>query len=147
MRWQFWNSSNKWDILNTSWLNVCTFLDIDDVSILWFKSRATCRDSICLIFSNKSSYWEDAVGWCLNSINAFIIFWLIWIAVELRKMAETINVPCSVNAKGGFRVPPQLDVPNWNFQILRPQFQNLISIWIYGYSRVLYGYIIINMDI
>jgi hypothetical protein len=32
--------------------------------------------------------------------------------------------PCSVNARGGFRVPPQLDVPKWNFKFCSSSADN-----------------------
>jgi hypothetical protein len=36
----------------------------------------------------------------------------------LRRIPESIATPCSVIARGSFRVSPQLDVPKWNFKLL-----------------------------
>lgn len=37
-------------------------------------------------------------------------------ARALRRTLDIIATPCSVKALGGLRVPPQLDVPDWNFK-------------------------------
>jgi len=34
----------------------------------------------------------------------------------LRSTLDSIATPCSVNARGRFRVPPQLDLPKWNIK-------------------------------
>lgn len=36
----------------------------------------------------------------------------------LRRTPESIATPCSVKALGSLRVPPQLDIPKWNFKSL-----------------------------
>jgi hypothetical protein len=44
----------------------------------------------------------------------------------LRRTPEGIATPCSVNALGNFRVPPQLDVPNWDFKLLNSDLVSCI---------------------
>jgi len=51
--------------------------------------------------------------------NARMISMFTCAARGLRRTLESIATPCSVNARGGFRVPPQLDVPDWNIKLLR----------------------------
>jgi hypothetical protein len=45
-------------------------------------------------------------------------------ALLLLSALESMATPCSVNALGSFLVPPQLDVPKWNFKFETSSFIN-----------------------
>ena len=50
--------------------------------------------------------------------NARMISILTCTARLLFKTLDSMATPCSVKALGSLRVPPQLDVPNWNFKFI-----------------------------
>ena len=51
-----------------------------------------------------------------NFTNARMISMLTITARLLFRTVDNIATPCSVKTLGSLRVPPQLDVPKWNFK-------------------------------
>ena len=78
--------------------------------------RSSCSNLIA------SSLLPDAN--CRSFTKALIIAILAWIARLLRRTPDNMATPCSVKALGNLRVPPQLDVPNWNFNFVNYECVN-----------------------
>jgi|GEM_PF-6027636 len=70
-------------------------------------------------FSRSSSFLARSlcvVRSSLSLTNARMISMLTWAARLLLSTPDSIATPCSVKTLGSFLVPPQLDVPKWNFK-------------------------------
>ena len=68
--------------------------------------------------STRISLWVSA---CSRSfVNTLIILIFTSIATSLFKMLDSMATPCSVNAFGSFRLPPQLDVAICDFKYSFP---------------------------
>jgi len=79
----------------------------------------TTRNWASYFFSSSSS--RRARPACADSIcrrrtKARIISILTLTARRLLRTLDSMATPCSVKARGNLRVPPQLDVPVWNFK-------------------------------
>jgi len=71
-------------------------------------------------FSSASSFRDNCAleaSISLNLTNVRIISIFTFTARLLRSTLESMATPCSVNTRGAFLVPPQLDVPNWNIKL------------------------------
>ena len=78
-----------------------------------FLSRSS---SLAFIASSSAVKVAAYIIWFRIATNASIILMLICMAVGLCKTDDSIATPCSVNAYGNERVPPQLEIPFWNFK-------------------------------
>ena len=43
---------------------------------------------------------------------------LVWIATELLNTADNMDTPCSVNAKGIYRIPPLFEVTDCDLKLI-----------------------------
>ena len=80
-----------------------------------------CSDSRSTLARSSliSADTEDATDrYSLIWTNARIIAMFARIAISLCKRPDSIATPCSVNARGSFLLPPQLDVTICDFKLL-----------------------------
>jgi hypothetical protein len=77
----------------------------DDVRS-WLRSSFSTRAAMSLLAAISSRI----------RTKARMIAMLIWIARSLRRTAESMATPCSVNTEGGFLLPPQLEITVRDFK-------------------------------
>lgn len=70
-------------------------------------------ESFFLISSISSFMLEVSASTSLILVKTRMIWIFTLIAVGLLSTLDNMATPCSVNAIGTYRVPPQFEVPNW----------------------------------
>jgi len=78
------------------------------------KSKIKCR-AIALFFSSILHI----------RANTRMIWIFTLIATSLDSTPDNIATPSSVNAYGGVRLPPQLEIPIWNIKLSKHLFKSL----------------------
>jgi hypothetical protein len=93
--------------------------DEDGGAINWRIASKTTLNWASYLLSNSLSLrsrFALVASICLSRTNALIISIFTETARLLCRIPESNATPYSVNARGSFRVPPQFDVPKWNFK-------------------------------